>query len=279
MLEEKKSSIKNNYNTKTSYLDVANNLTFFNHIEHSDLYNNLSNKYIKSELEYFEIEQNLKNFYHSLHEINSDIKHQKDYDILCFRIAYMLGDKSFVLNPVVFKNIHSFLYKDIFDFSGNFREYNISQKESLSNHYPINFIDYKDIDKSLIYVFDKELSYDYSTSSQNDMIRNFANFFSSIWEIHPFVEGNTCTISIFMIKYLVHLGFNLNLSAFSDNSSVFKNGLIRSVYNNFPMDIYANFDLLISFLESLLNLHSNDSNSNKIEVNSTIPKLSVKVSK
>lgn len=277
MSEEKKSNIKSNFNTKKTYLDTANYLTFLNHVEHSNLYNELCNEYIKTEIELPKIEYTIKNYYHSLHDTNSDIKNQRACDLLCFRIAYLLENKSFVLNPVVFKNIHNFLYKDIFEFSGNFRKYNINQKESLSNHYPINFIHFKDIDKSIIYIFDKELSYDYSSSNQDDMIRNFAHFFSNIWEIHPFLEGNTCAITIFIIKYLIYLGFSLNFSVFEDNGSLCKNALIKSIYNNFPMDIYANCDLLISFFNDLLNFSTSDKKDSNFDTNS--PKLSVKVSK
>ncbi len=277
MSEEKKSNIKSNSNTKKSYLNTANYLTFLNHVEHSDLYNQLSDKYIKNEIEFSEIEYTIKNYYHSLHDINSNIKKQRECDLICFRIAYLLENKSFVLNPIVFKNIHKFIYKDIFEFCGNYREYNISQKESLSNHYPINFIDSKDISKSLIYIFNRELSYDYSSSNQDDMVKNFAQFFSDIWEIHPFLEGNTCSSTVFIIKYLTYLGFNLNFSAFEDNGTLCKNGLIKSIYNNFPMDIYANFDLLISFFNILLNFST--LNLTKNGTNSNHPKLSVKVQK
>ena len=277
MSEEKKSNIKSNFNTKKTYLNTANYLTFLNHVEHSDLYNQLSDKYIKNEIEFSEIEYTIKNYYHSLHDLNADIKKQRECDLICFRIAYLLENKSFVLNPIVFKNIHKFIYRDIFEFCGNFREYNINQKESLSNHYPINFIDSKDISKSLIYIFDKELSYDYSYSNQDDMIKNFAQFFSNIWEVHPFLEGNTCSITVFIIKYLTNLGFNLNFSVFEDNGSLCKNGLIKSIYNNFPMDIYANFDLLISFFSILLNFSTLDLNKNANNANHL--KLSVKVQK
>lgn len=277
MSEEKKSNVKSNFNTKKTYLNTANFLTFSNHVKHSDLYNQLSDKYIKNEIEFSEIEYTIKNYYHSLHDFNSDIKKQREYDLICFRIAYLLENKSFVLNPIVFKNIHKFIYRDIFEFCGNFREYNINQKESLSNHYPINFIDSKDISKSLIYIFDKELSYDYSYSNQDDMIKNFAQFFSDLWEIHPFLEGNTCSITVFMIKYLTYLGFNLNFSVFEDNGALCKNGLIKSIYNNFPMDIYANFDLLISFFNILLNFSTLNPSKNTTDANHL--KLSVKVQK
>lgn len=277
MSEEKKSNIKSNFNIKKTYLNTANYLTFLNHVEHSDLYNKLCDKYIKNEIEFSEIEYTIKNYYHSLHDLNADIKKQRECDLICFRVAYLLENKSFVLNPIVFKNIHKFIYRDIFEFCGNFREYNINQKESLSNHYPINFIDSKDISKSLIYIFDKELSYDYSSSNQDDMIKNFAQFFSNIWGIHPFLEGNTCSITVFIVKYLTNLGFNLNFSVFEDNGALCKNGLIKSIYNNFPMDIYANFDLLISFFNTLLNFSTLDLNKDNNDSNNL--KLSVKVQK
>ena len=40
-----------------------------------------------------------------------------------------------------------------------------------------------------------------------DVINNITNFSSSIWQIHPFREGNTRTIALFIEKYLVSLGY------------------------------------------------------------------------
>ena len=43
-----------------------------------------------------------------------------------------------------------------------------------------------------------------------DIINNIVDFSSRIWKIHPFREGNTKTTALFIEKYLVSLGYDVN---------------------------------------------------------------------
>ena len=44
-----------------------------------------------------------------------------------------------------------------------------------------------------------------------DVINNITKFSSSIWQVHPFREGNTRTIALFIEKYLISLGYNVDI--------------------------------------------------------------------
>ena len=64
----------------------------------------------------------------------------------------------------------------------------------------------------LKYDFDEEEKNDYNKLSFEEQIEKISRFTSAIWQVHPFVEGNTRTTAIFMIKYLKNKGYNLNES-------------------------------------------------------------------
>ena len=96
-----------------------------------------------------------------------------------------------------------------------------------------------------------------------DVIKNITDFSSSIWQVHPFREGNTRTIALFIEKYLIRLGYNADNSLFKDKSVYFRNTLVRSNYFNNDLNIKENRSYLIKFYENLLlgknnNLHSED---------------------
>ena len=96
-----------------------------------------------------------------------------------------------------------------------------------------------------------------------EVIKNITNFTSSIWQVHPFREGNTRTIAVFIEKYLISLGYNVDNSLFKDKSVYFRNALVRSNYFNNYLDIKEDKSYLIKFYENLLlgknnNLHSED---------------------
>ena len=79
----------------------------------------------------------------------------------------------------------------------------------------------------------------------------------------PFREGNTRTTALFIEKYLVSLGYDVDISMFKEKSVYYRNALVRSNYFNNYLNIKQDNSFLIKFYENLLlgknnNLHSRD---------------------
>jgi len=161
------------------------------------------------------------------------------------------------------KYIHEYLFKDIYDFNGKFREVNFSKPEIILNKDSVAYGDYKLIDNSIDYDISLEHDKNYNDMNIVDVIKNITMFTSSIWQIHPFREGNTRTTAVFIQKYLISLGYNVDNSMFKDKSIYFRNALVRSNYFNNKLNIKEDNSYLIKFYENLLlgknnNLHSKD---------------------
>ena len=96
-----------------------------------------------------------------------------------------------------------------------------------------------------------------------EVINNITNFSSNIWQVHPFREGNTRTTALFIQKYLISLGYNVDNTLFKDKSIYYRNALVRSNYFNNELGIKEDNSYLIKFYENLLlgknnNLRSED---------------------
>lgn len=169
----------------------------------------------------------------------------------------LLEDKSFGFSPITLKNIHRYLFKDIYSFAGQYRNYNITKKEDILNGDTVKYVNYQDIESYFDYDFKEEKEFDYSRLNNNELIEHIAKFTSSIWQVHPFGEGNTRTTAVFIEKYLNNMGFNVNNDMFKDKSLYFRNALVRSNYGNIPKGIYPTFDYLIMFFENLLENRNN----------------------
>ncbi len=96
-----------------------------------------------------------------------------------------------------------------------------------------------------------------------DVIKNITDFSSSIWQVHPFREGNTRTTALFIMKYLISLGYDVDNSLFKNKSVYLRNALVRSNYFNNDLNVKEDKSYLIKFYENLLlsknnNLHSED---------------------
>lgn len=237
---------------KQEYWNTGIGLNKVDYLEPSQYLLDLSEENIKGKLKYNEVENLLKTYYETQDANDSKIQKEKECDLVSLRIAQLLEDKSFGFSPITLKNIHQFLFKDIYDFAGNYRNYNITKKENILNGDTVKYVNYQEIESYLDYDFKEEKAFDYSKINQDELIHHIAKFTSSIWQVHPFGEGNTRTTAVFMEKYLNNMGFCINNDMFKEKSLYFRNALVRSNYGNIPKGIYPTFEYLVMFLENLL---------------------------
>ncbi len=134
----------------------------------------------------------------------------------------------------------------------------ITKKEDILNGDTVKYVNYQEIESYFDYDFKEEKSFDYSKLNNDELINHIAKFTSSIWQVHPFGEGNTRTTAVFIEKYLNSMGFNVNNEMFKNNSVYFRNALIRSNYGNIPKGIYPTFNYLRMFFENLLQGKNNE---------------------
>lgn len=227
----------------------------------------LSNKNINGELKYNEVETLLKSYYETQDISDNKIQKEKECDLVSLRIAELLEDKSFGFSPIALKSIHKYLFKDIYDFAGEYRTYNITKKEEILNGDTVKYVNYNEIESYFEYDFKEEKDFDYSKLNKEELIKHIAKFTSSIWQVHPFGEGNTRTTAVFIEKYLNNMGFDVNNDMFKEYSKYFRNSLVRSNYGNIPKGIYPKQDYLIMFFENLLENKENTLDNRELYVN------------
>ena len=247
-----------NIEKKQEYWNTGIGLNKVDNLEPSNYLLELSQKNINGELKYYEVENLLKTYYETKSTSDIKIQKEKECDLVSLRIAQLLEDKSFGFSPITLKNIHKFLFKDIHDFAGTYRDYNITKKEPILNGDTIKYVNYQDIESYFEYDFKEEKEFDYSKLSKDEFIEHISKFASSIWQVHPFGEGNTRTTAVFIEKYLNNMGFDINNEMFKEYSLYFRNALVRSNYGNIPKGIYPTSEYLIKFFENLLQNKNND---------------------
>ena len=91
-------------------------------------------------------------------------------------------------------------------------------------------------------------------------------FTSRIWQVHPFQEGNTRTVAVFIQKYLISMGFIVNNELFKSKSKYFRNALVRANYSNYSKGIKADKKYLVMFFENLLLGKNNKLDNNELKI-------------
>ena len=174
-----------------------------------------------------------------------------------------MNKDNFNLSVDYLKYVHKFLFQDVYEFAGEFRKIDFSKHEKILNNDSVAYGDCTTLMASLEYDISKELEKNYEEMNIVEVINNITKFSSSIWQVHPFREGNTRTTALFIEKYLISLGYNVDNTLFKDKSVYFRNALVRSNYFNNYLNIKEDNSFLIKFYENLLlgknnNLHSKD---------------------
>jgi len=241
--------------------DMAIGLQEVDNLKPSKYLEKLLEKNVEGNLTIKEVEKELKNYYT---EKGNEINHNElECDFVSTRIVELLDDNKFELSVNYLKYIHKYLFQDVYEFAGEFRKIDFSKNEKILNNDSVAYGDCNTLNQSLEYDISKELEKNYKEMNIVEVINNIAKFSSSIWQVHPFREGNTRTTAVFIEKYLINLGYKVDNTLFKDKSIYYRNALVRSNYFNNYLKIKEDNSYLIKFYENLLlgknnNLHSKD---------------------
>lgn len=220
--------------TKQLYWNMAIGLQQVDGLTPSSYLKELVTKNIEGKISNYEVEESLHNYYKTKNLNDKKISNERECDLVSTRIVELLNDNSFSFRPIILQNE------------------------------TVNYADYNEIEKVLEYDFKEEIKYDYSKLTLQEQIEHLVIFTSSIWQIHPFEEGNTRTVAVMIEKYLRSLGYKINNDLFKEHSLYFRNALVRSNYSNRVKNIYSTNEYLINFFENLIGgkNHELDNNNN-----------------
>lgn len=230
---------------------------YFEKLVNDNVDGNLTIDQVKNELQEYYIEKKQKN------EINHN---ELECDFVSTRIVELLQEDNFELSVDYLKYIHRYLFQDVYEFAGEFRKIDFSKHEKILNNYSVAYGDCTTLKESLEYDVSLEKDKNYKEMNIVEVIDSIAKFSSSIWQVHPFREGNTRTTALFIEKYLISLEYNVDNTLFKDKSVYFRNALVRRNYFDNYLNIKEDNSYLIKFYENLLLSKNNNLDSEDLIV-------------
>ena len=243
--------------------DMAIGLQEVDNLKPSKYLEKLVNDNIDGNLTIEKVLNELNSYYNEKDKKQELNKTELECNFVSTRIVELLSHDNFELSVYYLKYVYKYLFQDVYEFAGEFRKIDFSKCEKMLNNDSVAYGDSKILKESLEYDISLELEKNYKDMNIVEVIENITKFSSSIWQVHPFREGNTRTTAVFIEKYLISLGYNVDNSLFKEKSVYFRNALVRSNYFNNYLNIKEDNSYLIKFYENLLlgknnNLHSSD---------------------
>ena len=255
--------VKDSNYVKQLQWDMAIGLQEVDNLKPSKYLEKLVNDNVDGNLTIDDVKKELREYYIEKEQKNEINHNELECDFVSTRIVELLQENNFELSVDYLKYVHKYLFQDVYEFAGEFRKIDFSKHEKILNNDSVAYGNCTTLKESLDYDISLEKEKNYKEMNIVEVVNNITKFSSNIWQVHPFREGNTRTTALFIEKYLISLGYNVDNSLFKDKSVYFRNALVRSNYFNNYLNIKEDSSYLVKFYENLLlgknnNLHSKD---------------------
>lgn len=176
-------------------------------------------------------------------------------DLVSQRIAELLAAGSFTFAPSMLNLIHHALFQDLDEKiyqPGQFKTDRLVKQEDILSGDSVLYADPDIVQTSLDYLFREEGRAEYGATLDADDIGRLSKFIALLWQVHPFVEGNTCTVAVFSELYLSSLDFAVGNEPFQKYARYYRDALVRANYRNNKAGITPDRRPLEAFYENLL---------------------------
>lgn len=246
---------------KQAYWEIALGLQEVDNLKPSEYMRGLVKDHIEGKKSYEEVTSEIRDYYHldiasleSPREVHV-VSGSEEADIVADAIYEILHDSAFRFDIPTFKNYHFRLFRRLNStvyHPGEFRIVNLTKKEPILNGKSVQYQDFGMVEESLTYDFEEEARQNYFEMSQAEKVRRLATFTSRIWQVHPFYEGNTRTTAIFIEKYLMNMGYEVDNDLLGKHAKEFRDALVLANYTSVPDGIQASLERLEKFIERMM---------------------------
>lgn len=154
--------------------------------------------------------------------------------------------------------IHRALFENVYDWAGDTRKINIYKEEPILAGLSVQYEDYKKIKISVTNLNKKFLNTKWEELSKSEIIDNIVRFFSALWQIHPFREGNTRSVSTLMFLFIKKMKLKLNQDFIKEHAKYFRNALVLASIGE-----YSEYEHITDFLKDAISFKIIDSEKYK----------------
>ena len=155
--------------------------------------------------------------------------------------------KSSIFDYQRLKNIHAYIFGDIYEWAGCERGINIVKGERVLGGDTVKYSDTNNIEKDMLAAMKELNNVEWSNLSIEETAKLFSKLIARIWQIHPFREGNTRAVIAFATQFAEYHGFKMNKSLLKDHSEYVRDALVKA-----SDGIYSEYEFLTSILQDAI---------------------------
>lgn len=131
-------------------------------------------------------------------------------------------------NASTLKALHRYLFEDVYAWAGEYRTINIRKFERVLPGASVEYCDFNAIAQELGAAMKDLARFPWENMPIHERAAAFTKIFARIWKIHPFREGNTRTITAFMLGFAKRKRIRLNGGLLSKYNSYVRDSLVMA---------------------------------------------------
>lgn len=182
-----------------------------------------------------------------------DIKNKKLLEEAESNITYVklldIDDKicSDVFDYQCIKDIHAYIFGDLYEWAGKERGINIVKGERVLGGDTVRYADTNSIETEMEAALKELNQVNWEVLDISETAELFSKLIAKIWQIHPFREGNTRTIITFATQFAEKHGFRMNKALLKDNSEYVRDALVKA-----SDGMYSEYEYLIRIIQDAI---------------------------
>lgn len=141
--------------------------------------------------------------------------------------------------PEGLRNIHRFLFGDIYQWAGEYRIINIAKREKLLAGRSVWYSNDDAVADDLVSAFQDIQRQDWAAMPREAFVSAVVRCFAKIWQIHPFREGNTRTVVMLLTFFVEHYGYHMDQELLAESA-----GYVRDAFVMASLDQFSEYEHL-----------------------------------
>ena len=133
-----------------------------------------------------------------------------------------------VFDVAFLKELHTYIFGDIYDWAGQFRTIQMVKGERVLGSDTVRYTYPDNIESECIAILKEIASISWKDLSTDEASERFAKLIAKLWQVHPFREGNTRTIITFATLFAGRHGFSMNKQLLRDHAAYVRDALVKA---------------------------------------------------
>lgn len=152
----------------------------------------------------------------------------------------LLYERGFhIFSPKGFCGLHQQMFGGIYECAGQYRTTNLEKREKRLAGRSVWYSSWGNIPGELSDAFQKLHETRWQRISRDRFVYQLARRFPPIWQVHPFRQGNTCSVMLLLTLFAEHHGYYMDQELLAANAGFVRDALVMA-----SLDQYSEMETL-----------------------------------